>query len=350
MGAQPLDIIGSVLEEMPVGVIVISDEGRVVHYNRYEEQLAGRKREDVLGKLFFDEVAPCLKARQLKEPILEGVRCGALNLEEEVSFDYRFLEVPREVILRARVFATGGKNFGLLLLEDIGERRALERLRTTLGALLARDMKSPLRAAIQQLAEVEQELRDPPELAEHVFEAKRALKRVERMVEGLFEIARLETGTFPMARKLTDVGEVLGDAVQEHTRLADARRVRLVCETDEESFPLLSLDGDLVRRAVGHLIANGLAHAKSVVLVRAREDAGELRIEVEDDGVGFAPAKVGDPFERAGNALVEGKEFGVGLPFTRLVARAHGGDAAMVRTEDATTIVAMTVTRTPVRR
>ena len=259
MGESPLDLAFAVLEEMPVGVIVISDDGRVAHYNRYEEMLAERKRENVLGKLFFDEVAPCLKAKQLKEPILEGIRTGELNLEEEVSFDYRFLEVPREVILRARVFASGGRNFALLLLEDIGERRALERLRTTLGALLARDMKSPLRAAIGRLSEVEQELRDPPELAEHLFEAKRALKRVERMVEGLFEIARLETGTFPMNRKMTDVGEVLGDAVQEHARLADARRVRLVCETDEEAFPLLSLDGDLVRRAVGHLIANGVS-------------------------------------------------------------------------------------------
>jgi photoactive yellow protein len=350
MGESPLDLAFAVLEEMPVGVIVISDDGRVAHYNRYEEVLAERKRENVLGKLFFDEVAPCLKAKQLKEPILEGIRTGVLNLEEEVSFDYRFLEVPREVILRARVFASGGKNFALLLLEDIGERRALERLRTTLGALLARDMKSPLRAAIGRLSEVEQELRDPPELAEHLFEAKRALKRVERMVEGLFEIARLETGTFPMNRKMTDVGEVLGDAVQEHARLADARRVRLVCETDEEAFPLLSLDGDLVRRAVGHLIANGVAHAKSMVLVRARDDQGELRIEVEDDGEGFSDARAESPFERSGNALAPGQEFGVGLPFTRLVARAHGGDAAMVRTEEQRTIVAMTVTRSPVRR
>ena len=298
MGDQPLDITFRVLEEMPVGVIVISDEGRVVHYNRYEEVLAERKRENVLGKLFFDEVAPCLKAKQLKEPILDGIRLGQLNLEEEVSFDYRFLEVPRDVILRARVFESGGRNFGLLLLEDIGERRALERLRSTLGALLARDMKSPLRAAIGRLSEVEQELRDPPELAEHVFEAKRSLKRLERMVEGLFEIARLETGTFPMNRKMTDVGEVLGDAVQEYAHLANARRVRLVCETDEEAFPLLSLDGDLVRRAVGHLIANGVAHAKSIVLVRARDDAGELRIEVEDDGAGFSSLAQNDPFER----------------------------------------------------
>lgn len=52
------------LNALPFGVIGLDAKGKVVSYNRAEEVIAGRHAEDVVGRNFFEEVAPCTKVRE----------------------------------------------------------------------------------------------------------------------------------------------------------------------------------------------------------------------------------------------------------------------------------------------
>lgn len=342
--------VARLLEEMPIGVVVIDAHGRVVLYNAYEEKLARRRRETVLGRSFFEEIAPCLNARSMRERVLAGIAGGALDLDEELSFDFRFFEAPRDVHLRGRTFVDGGEPFGILLLEDIGERRALERLRASLGTLLVRDMKSPLRAALAQLTLVERELRDPPELALTVHETRRSLARIEAMVSGLLEVARLETGTLPVTRVPVDPAQVLGDVAHDLSVAAKERGVALVNESESDELEEVAMDATLVRRALGHLGENALRHARSRVRLRVRTDGARAIFEVEDDGPGVP--------EEARAALFEGAPtgeevrlaapdvgLGVGLPFARLVAREHGGELLVRSAPGGGAVFALSVVR-----
>jgi signal transduction histidine kinase len=84
----------------------------------------------------------------------------------------------------------------------------------------------------------------------------------------------------------------------------------------------------VLRRAVGNLIDNALAHGQEVT-VRLQEAAGELRIDIEDDGPGIPEAdllRVTEPFVRldAARSLDTGG-VGLGLAIVRDVAAHHGG-------------------------
>jgi photoactive yellow protein len=52
------------LDELPYGVIIVDNEGKISSYNRAEEQLSGRNVGDVRGKNFFTEVAPCTRVKE----------------------------------------------------------------------------------------------------------------------------------------------------------------------------------------------------------------------------------------------------------------------------------------------
>lgn len=85
------------LDALPFGVIQLSDEGHILEYNSWEERLAGRRRADVLGRLFFTDVAPCTNNRLLRGRFREGIAAGRLDLNTDYTFTYRV--APRVVRL-----------------------------------------------------------------------------------------------------------------------------------------------------------------------------------------------------------------------------------------------------------
>jgi photoactive yellow protein len=56
----------SELDDLPYGLITLDAEGRVVHYNDTEARLAGFPKERVIGRSFFEEVAPCTRVREFQ--------------------------------------------------------------------------------------------------------------------------------------------------------------------------------------------------------------------------------------------------------------------------------------------
>src|ERR1051326_1892730 len=52
------------LELLPFGIVILDESGTVLYYNAREEQIAGRRRDDVLGRNFFRDVAPCTQVAE----------------------------------------------------------------------------------------------------------------------------------------------------------------------------------------------------------------------------------------------------------------------------------------------
>lgn len=86
------------LDQLPFGAMQLDVNGTVVKYNRIEERLANRKREDVIGLNFFDQVAPCTRVRQFMGTFASGVSLKQLN--EVFDFVFMFPTGAREVRIR----------------------------------------------------------------------------------------------------------------------------------------------------------------------------------------------------------------------------------------------------------
>jgi photoactive yellow protein len=74
------------LDNLPVGMIQLDREGKVLKFNQTESDLARVAAADALGKSFFDEVAPCTKVQAFYGKFLEGVEKRQL----QTVFDYVF--------------------------------------------------------------------------------------------------------------------------------------------------------------------------------------------------------------------------------------------------------------------
>ena len=127
MATLGVELLENLFDHMPIGIILLDPDGTIRRFNRYEEQLSGKRRDDVIGRSFFDDVAPCTRDIALEDRFREGVARNKLDLDLEFRFPYPFNRVPREVRIRAVSIPGSVAAAHVLLVEDITARRNLER-------------------------------------------------------------------------------------------------------------------------------------------------------------------------------------------------------------------------------
>ena len=90
--AAPLDDLDDdQLDELPFGVICIDPTGIVLRYNLYESRLARLDRNQVVGRQFFGEIAPCTKTEEFEGRFRRVVRGDAtVAASFDFVFDFRF--------------------------------------------------------------------------------------------------------------------------------------------------------------------------------------------------------------------------------------------------------------------
>lgn len=77
------------LDQLAFGAIQLDASGKVLQYNAAEGGITGRDPKSVIGKNFFDEVAPCTKSKEFQGRFKEGVASGNLSTMFEYVFDYK---------------------------------------------------------------------------------------------------------------------------------------------------------------------------------------------------------------------------------------------------------------------
>jgi photoactive yellow protein len=77
------------LDRLPFGAILVDRTGRIMKYNQGETAIVGRTAAEVMGKNFFNDVAPCTKGHTFQGRFHDGVAKGAVNTMFEYAFDYK---------------------------------------------------------------------------------------------------------------------------------------------------------------------------------------------------------------------------------------------------------------------
>lgn len=77
------------IDALAFGMIELDARGVVRRYNATEALITGRRAEDVVGKSFFQQVAPCARRPEFLGRFEEGVKRGELDVVFEYVFDYK---------------------------------------------------------------------------------------------------------------------------------------------------------------------------------------------------------------------------------------------------------------------
>jgi len=93
------------LDNLAFGAVQVDSTGKILAYNAAESDITGRNSDDVIGKNFFEEVAPCTKSPEFHGKFKEGVQNGELDTVFEYTFDYQMQ--PTKVKVHMKKALTG---------------------------------------------------------------------------------------------------------------------------------------------------------------------------------------------------------------------------------------------------
>jgi signal transduction histidine kinase len=182
------------------------------------------------------------------------------------------------------------------MLEDTERtRREEERARRDLFASVSHDLRTPL-ASMRAAAEALQDgLVDEPD---HFLEYLNAdIKALDRLVDDLFLLTRLDLGDIHIDSGVVDLTEIADEAIEVFRPIASLREVSIRLETNDH---VLAVGGsDAVARVVRNLLDNAVRHSPTGGVVVVTVENGEIaRLTVTDQGAGFSPVFVKQAFQR----------------------------------------------------
>ncbi|XUL86760.1 ATP-binding protein [Streptomyces galilaeus] len=205
---------------------------------------------------------------------------------------------------------------------EIEPVKAADRLRTALLRAVGHDLRTPLAAgwaAVTSLRGRDVEFSDE-DRDELLATADESMAKLNRLLENLLDLSRLEAGVLPLNLRATSLEEVLPMA------LADVPDVDL---RDVESTPPVLVDPPLLERVIANLAGNAARHTPPGrrVLVTASALGGRVELRVVDRGPGLPSTgreRLFEPFQRLGDTdNTTGP--GLGLALARGLTEAMNG-------------------------
>jgi len=209
----------------------------------------------------------------------------------------------------------------------LSEVQTLLRSRERFFAMVNHELRNSL-AAVYGWAEMLVRRKDPATVPKAAFEVLESAESSVALINDLLDLSRLDEDRLKPVLKDVHCHEVTHRAIAKVTPSATARGVHLkVVEGDV--LPACHTDPHRVEQILVNLLTNAIRHTRdgSTVEIRVEQAPGELRLSVSDEGQGIATDLLDRVFDvyytKPGE---EGRGIGLGLPLSRRLARALGGD------------------------
>jgi len=322
-------------DELPDGLVVADDAGRVIIFNRAAARLTSVAAEEAVGK-FVSDVLPfrdddgrdwwvCVDpyhglATRTRHP--ERSLCLTDGTELLVSAGY------------VRDGRGGPVRRLVITLRGAQQRARLERSRAELVSTVAHELRSPLTSVKGFTATL---LAKWPRFTDNqklvMLETVNAdADRVTRLITELLDVSRIESGRMEVHRELVDVPERARRLIAGRVAAGEPEdRYRLEVVSD---LPDTWLDADKVDQILGNLVENAVRHGAGIVTVvveRARIGGDQaVAVSVRDQGEGIPPEMAHRVFRQFWRGKRRGGT-GLGLYIVKGLVEALGGDITVGR-------------------
>ena len=329
---EPPVVDFATLDLLPYGIIVLDATGTILYYNAREEAIAGRSRDDVMGRDFFRDVAPCTQLGEFFDKFRDVVE--AEGVTAEFGFHFPFPKRARDVEVALTSFRYGGEILCLVSVRDLSEEEDLrQRIRSAdrfseigeVTAGVAHNFGNVLMAISTWVTVLSQQDVQSELGRRAVQQINAAVDGGKRMIERIQEGVRDKRNADALVGKV-NIESVVRNAIDMASPRIGTRDIRIVTDF-ADGLPALSGDEAELQEVVVNLIANAIDAIgdEGVVEVGTRSAFGGVAVDVTDNGSGMTEAtrrKLFRPlFTTKGTAGT-----GLGLSTSFAIILRHGGE------------------------
>jgi len=312
----------ALVDALPVGVIVVGEDGRVTVFNPAACEIFGVPRERALGRALIESVRSFELDRRLSNALRQGVEQTAeltynAGVEHKLEVTTRPLrggEAPREAVA---------------VVHDITRVRELEAIRRDFVSNVSHELRTPL-TSVKIMIETLQGGVHRKAQAQFLADIARETDRMIALVQDLLGLAKLESAAPLSPFEHVDLSEVLREVVATQALRAKQLKIDLALATPDE--PVL-IDGDRARlvQVFVNLLDNALrvVPAGGHIGLSVNREPDHAVVTVFDDGPGIPSSALAHIFERFyvvdRSRARAATGTGLGLAIVKHIVESHGG-------------------------
>lgn len=332
-----------ILNSAGEGIFGLDRDGRTTFVNPAAVRMLGYESGELLGQRQHERIhhsrldgssfdaEECPIYAAIHEGVPHFMDSDAFWKKDGSSFPVEYSSNP--------IFVNGKVEGAVVVFRDISDRRKVEselrdavRTRDEFLSIASHELKTPLtplKLQVQGLIRAIQGSREgqgiPPTLIRLAESSDRQIVRLNRLVENLLDVSRINTGRLQLFPEEADVGSIVSEIVDRYRPEIEAAGCSIRHELPESPLRC-RLDLLRIEQVITNLVMNAARHApRSTITVSVGNAREGVFIEVADDGPGIPQEDLGrifGRFERAGSSV---GGLGLGLFIARQIVDAHGG-------------------------
>jgi len=330
--------IDALVEATGDGVLGIDLGGKCTSLNRAGVELLGYTEREIKGRDVHDTILQPEADRRSRpreeSPFLSALARGVAADSGDGAILWRRPggSFPARWSLRPMIDGTVLRGAVLTFTDMTEIHEKEEALRRAIGqredvvSIVSHDLRNPLGVALAAADLLLDLPLDAEERRRQAQVIRRSGERMQRLIEDLLDVARIEAGMFVVHLSTEELLPILQEVHAVFEGQARRRGIRLVAECLGE--PKARIDRDRIIQALANLLDNALRLTPEGgrVVLGARERGGSVELSVSDNGPGIEPELLERLFDRFAQSSSAGGGAGLGLGIVKGVAEAHGGE------------------------
>lgn len=317
----------TLIQSVTEGVVTVDDLGCITSFNSGAERITGWLAADVLHTP-ADEVFRLPEGQGLFTDCLPaaGGRCQMTVLDRNHKPVTLAITITRLRLPDSRAETA-------LVLRDITEEEAAQRLRSSFVASVTHEFRTPLsalNASVEFLLDEFDHL-SRGEIHELLTSVHLSVTGLQTMIDNLLESSNIEAGRFTIRPQPIELEEVLAEASRIMAPLLKRRQQHLHVEQPDD-LPLVLGDGVRLSQVLVNLLSNASKFGpvgQTIDLCLDQVGGQKVRVAVYDRGPGIPPAEQADLFCRflrhSGSQDKAQVGIGLGLSVAKAIVDEHGG-------------------------
>ena len=219
---------------------------------------------------------------------------------------------------------------GVILIQDISEKEKLEQMRKDFISNVSHEFRTPLAVIKGNLESIIDGITKPKDVLETCSALIKETDRLERMVQDLLSLSRLDAGKMEIHFDKLDLNMLIKDTVRSLKTLMINKDINLQLNLDDK-VPVINSDYDKLKQLLIIFIDNAIkfSYKNGIIKISTYSDSKKTYIKIQDSGIGIQKSEIeylGEKFYKADKSRdnnVEGN--GLGLSIAKKLVKLLNG-------------------------
>ncbi len=328
------DRILATLGSMAEGVIIVDAQGKTLLINTALLDALGLKKNTATGAYFW-EIFRDSEVNEMIEICLKERR--VVQKEHSVLLSDKTFEIQASPVFLSENEDQGMNFLGAVcVFHDVTRLKELERVRTEFVANVSHELKTPLTSILGYVETLKEgAVEDKQNRMKFLSTVEDHAKSLSELVEDLLLLSSVESDKSVLRIQPADLEKICESVTGYLNFKILEKKIKIEKDISPKPFPVY-VDPALFERVLSNLLDNAIKYspAGGKVVLRARQEAAHVLIEIIDEGIGIQESHIPRIFERFyrvdKSRSRESGGTGLGLSIVKHIVESHGGKIEVI--------------------